>query len=52
VELVGLRDRAFIAVMAYSFARVNAMLEMKMRYYQAMSGDDEYYQRTIELLEE
>ena len=27
--LVGLRDRALIAVMVYSFARINAVLEMK-----------------------
>jgi site-specific recombinase XerD len=31
--LVGLRDRALIAVMVYSFARVNAVLEMKVRDY-------------------
>src|SRR5580658_7364683 len=31
--IVGLRDRAFIAVMVYTFARVNAVLEMKVRDY-------------------
>jgi site-specific recombinase XerD len=31
--LVGLRDRALIAVMVYSFARVNAVLKMKVRDY-------------------
>jgi integrase/recombinase XerD len=31
--LVGLRDRALIAVMVYSFARVNAALRMKVREY-------------------
>ena len=31
--LVGLRDRALIAVMVYSFARINAVLEMKVRDY-------------------
>jgi integrase/recombinase XerD len=32
-SLVGLRDRALIAVMVYSFARVNAVLEMKVEDY-------------------
>ena len=32
-QLVGLRDRALIGVMVYSFARVNAVLEMKVRDY-------------------
>jgi site-specific recombinase XerD len=32
-SLVGLRDRALIAVMVYSFARINAVLEMKVRDY-------------------
>jgi integrase/recombinase XerD len=31
--LVGLRDRALIAAMVYSFARVNAVLDMKVRDY-------------------
>jgi site-specific recombinase XerC len=31
--LVGLRDRALIAVMVYSFARINAVLEMKVWDY-------------------
>src|SRR6266851_8501743 len=31
--LVGLRDRALIAVMVYSFARINAVLEMKVCDY-------------------
>jgi site-specific recombinase XerD len=31
--LVGLRDRALIAVMVYSFARINAVLGMKVRDY-------------------
>jgi integrase len=31
--VVGLRDRALIAVMVYSFARINAVLEMKVRDY-------------------
>jgi site-specific recombinase XerD len=31
--LVGLRDRALIALMVYSFARVNAALKMKVRDY-------------------
>jgi site-specific recombinase XerD len=31
--LIGLRDRALIAVMVYSFARVNAVLEMKVSDY-------------------
>ena len=32
-SLVGLRDRALIATMVYSFARINAVLEMKVRDY-------------------
>jgi site-specific recombinase XerD len=32
-DLVGLRDRALIAVMVYSFARINAVLQMKVRDY-------------------
>jgi integrase/recombinase XerD len=32
-SVVGLRDRALIAVMIYSFARINAVLEMKVRDY-------------------
>jgi integrase len=32
-SVVGLRDRALIAVMVYSFARVNAVLKMKVRDY-------------------
>jgi site-specific recombinase XerD len=32
-SLVGLRDRALIAVMVYSFARINAVLDMKVRDY-------------------
>jgi integrase len=32
-SLLGLRDRALIAVMVYSFARINAVLEMKVRDY-------------------
>jgi integrase len=32
-DLVGLRDRALIGVMVYTFARVNAVLEMKVRDY-------------------
>jgi site-specific recombinase XerD len=32
-SLVGLRDRALLAVMVYSFARINAVLEMKVRDY-------------------
>jgi site-specific recombinase XerC len=32
-SVVGLRDRALIAVMVYSFARINAVLEMKVRDY-------------------
>jgi integrase/recombinase XerD len=32
-SVVGLRDRALIAAMVYSFARVNAVLEMKVRDY-------------------
>ena len=31
--IVGLRDRALIGVMVYTFARVNAVLEMKVRDY-------------------
>jgi len=31
--LVGLRDRALIAVMVYTFARVNAVLQMKVKDY-------------------
>ena len=31
--LIGLRDRALIGVMVYTFARVNAVLEMKVRDY-------------------
>lgn len=31
--LLGLRDRALIAVMVYTFARVNAVLQMKVRDY-------------------
>ena len=33
--LIGLRDRALIAVMVYSFARVNAALGMKVEDYYA-----------------
>jgi site-specific recombinase XerD len=32
-SLVGLRDRALIPVMVYSFARINAVLDMKVRDY-------------------
>jgi site-specific recombinase XerD len=32
-DLVGLRDRALIGVMVYTFARINAVLEMKVRDY-------------------
>jgi integrase/recombinase XerD len=32
-SLIGLRDRALIAVMVYTFARVNAMLNMKVKDY-------------------
>jgi integrase len=32
-NLVGLRDRALIGVMVYTFARVNAVLQMKVRDY-------------------
>jgi site-specific recombinase XerD len=32
-DLVGLRDRALIAVMVYTFARVNAVLQMKVKDY-------------------
>ena len=31
--LIGLRDRAFIGVMVYSFARVNAVISMKVKDY-------------------
>ena len=31
--LVGLRDRALIGVMVYTFARINAVLEMKVKDY-------------------
>ncbi len=31
--LIGLRDRALIGLMVYSFARINAVLEMKVRDY-------------------
>jgi hypothetical protein len=31
--VVGLRDCALIAVMVYSFARINAVLEMQVRDY-------------------
>jgi integrase len=31
--IIGLRDRALIAVMVYTFARVNAVLQMKVRDY-------------------
>jgi integrase/recombinase XerD len=31
--LIGLRDRALIGVMVYSFARINAVLEMKVNDY-------------------
>ena len=31
--LVGLRDRALIGVMVYTFARINAVLQMKLRDY-------------------
>jgi integrase len=31
--VIGLRDRSLIAVMVYSFARINAVLEMKVRDY-------------------
>ncbi len=31
--LIGLRDRALIGVMVYSFARINAVLQMKVRDY-------------------
>ena len=31
--LIGLRDRALIGVMVYTFARVNAVLQMKVRDY-------------------
>jgi integrase len=32
-SLVGLRDRALVGVMVYTFARVNAVLDMKVRDY-------------------
>jgi site-specific recombinase XerD len=32
-DLTRLRDRALIGVMTYTFARVNAMLQMKVRDY-------------------
>ena len=32
-SLLGLRDRALIGTMVYSFARINAVLEMKVRDY-------------------
>jgi integrase len=32
-DLVGLRDRALIGVMAYTFARINAVIQMKVRDY-------------------
>jgi site-specific recombinase XerD len=32
-ELIGLRDRALIGVMTYTFARVNAVLQMKVKDY-------------------
>jgi site-specific recombinase XerD len=32
-DIVGLRDRALIGVMVYTFARVNAVLQMKVRDY-------------------
>jgi integrase/recombinase XerD len=31
--LIGLRDRALIGVMVYTFARINAVLQMKVRDY-------------------
>ena len=31
--LIGLRDRALIGVMVYTFARINAALQMKVRDY-------------------
>ena len=33
LALVGLRDRALIGVMVYTFARINAVLQMKVRDY-------------------
>lgn len=33
LEVIGLRDRALIGVMVYTFARVNAVLQMKVRDY-------------------
>jgi integrase/recombinase XerD len=35
-ELIGLRDRAFIGVMVYSFARVGAVLSMKVEEYYSL----------------
>jgi site-specific recombinase XerD len=32
-DLTGLRDRALVGVMTYTFARVNAVLQMKVRDY-------------------
>ena len=32
-SLIGRRDRALIATMVYIFARINAVLEMKVRDY-------------------
>jgi len=32
-DLIGLRDRALIGVMVYTFARINAVIEMKVRDY-------------------
>ena len=32
-SLIGRRDRALIATMVYTFARINAVLEMKVRDY-------------------
>jgi integrase len=32
-DLVGLRDRALIGLMAYSFARIGAVLQMKVGDY-------------------
>jgi integrase len=32
-DLVGLRDRALIGVMVYTFARINAVINMKVRDY-------------------
>jgi integrase len=36
--LIGLRDRALIGVMVYTFARINAVIEMKVRDYFAPGG--------------